>query len=63
MEQTEEKPEAEKTIQAPDFCKFQKDELIPLKGYVWQVLGYTDDFMLVLKCRGLTANGKHKKAN
>lgn len=44
----------EKTIQAPDFCRFKKGELIPIRGYEWQVVGYTDDFMLVLKAIRMT---------
>jgi hypothetical protein len=48
-------------IQAPDYCRFQKGEIIPLKGYRWQMLGYTDDFMMVLKCVGPTGKEIKKK--
>lgn len=53
-EEVEARVPKQKMIQAPPYCVFNVDERIPMRGYNWRVVGYTKEFMLVLKCEGMT---------
>lgn len=62
-EMTAKKVEKGDVIQAPQWCKFQIDEVIPLKGWNFKCIGYTPIFEPVFKCIGPTSKTKESMSH
>lgn len=54
----EQKKIQEQMVNAPPWAVFSKAERIPLKGFWFKVVGYTQKFEVVLQCVGATKKNR-----